>query len=238
VNGTPRNALSALLDEAGIAPPLLSRLSRYGNLVLEANRHVNLTGAKSAEALAEHLLDSLTVVPYIREPYVDIGSGAGFPAIPVALAIGLPVTLIEATTKKAAFLERVLADMNLAGSVIPRRAEAVGREDAFRERFASGTARALAGATTVAELLLPLIALGGIAVLQRGPWGDSERGALEDAALMLGGRIGPESVLEGERRILLLEKERTTPLRFPRRPGIPEKRPLCMEPGVSRRTSR
>ena len=235
---TAKDALSALLESAGVGSELRAPLSLFGALVLVANRNVNLTGAKSAEALAEHLLDSLTVVPYIREPYVDVGSGGGFPGIPVAIATGICVTLIEATAKKAAFLEATLERLDLRGNVIPRRAEAVGHEDAYRERFASATARALSGAATVAELTLPLIAPGGVAVLQRGRVDDRERRSLEDAALMLGGRIESEVALEGERRILLLEKEHPTPGRFPRRSGIPEKRPLCMEPNVSRRTSR
>ena len=225
---TAEDELLALLESAGVPPELREPLSRYGALVLEANRRVNLTGAKTAEALTEHLLDSLTVVPYVREPYVDVGSGAGFPAIPVAIATGLPVTLVEATAKKAAFLDVVLERLNLHGAVLARRAEAVAHEEAFRERFASGTARALGGATTVAELLLPLIAPGGVAALQRGRLDERERAALDDAALMLGGHMGPEIALAGERRILLLQKDRAAPSRFPRRPGIPEKRPLCM----------
>ncbi len=235
---SPNDELCALLEAAGIAAPLRASLSRYGNLVLDANRRVNLTGAKSAAALAAHLLDSLTVVPYVHEPYIDVGSGAGFPGITVAIVTGIAVTLVEATVKKADFLAATLERMNLRGSVVPRRAEAVGHESGFRERFASGTARALAGPTTVAELLLPLIVPGGKAVLQRGRLNDRERRALEDAALMLGARIESEASLEGERRILLIEKERPTPPRFPRRTGIPERRPLCMEPSVSRRTAR
>lgn len=219
--------LFALLDDAGVAPELRAPLSRFGALVLEANRRVNLTGAKSAAALAEHLLDSLTVVPHAREPYVDVGSGAGLPGIPVAIAAGIPVTLIEATAKKAAFLAKTLEELRVQGRVIQQRAEDAGQDDALRGRFASGTARALSGVTTVAELLLPLIAPGGVAVLQRGRFDERERRSLEDASLMLGGRIESEVALEGARRILLLRKERPTPLRFPRRSGIPEKRPLC-----------
>ena len=220
--------LFALLEDAGIAPALSAPLSRYGALVLEANRRVNLTGAKSPEALAEHLLDSLTVAPHVREPYVDVGSGAGLPGIPIAIATGVPVTLIESTAKKAVFLEQTLAALNLRGRVIQRRAEEAGHDDGLRERFASGTARALSGVTTVAELLLPLIAPGGVAVLQRGRVTEAERRSLEDASLMLGGRIESELSLKGDRRILLLRKVTATPLRFPRRNGIPEKRPLCV----------
>jgi 16S rRNA (guanine527-N7)-methyltransferase len=227
VSRTADDELLALLQIAGVAPALCVPLSRYGAFVLEANRRVNLTGAKSPAALAPHLLDSLSVVPYIREPYVDVGSGAGLPGIPIAIATGTPVTLIEATAKKAAFLAEALKELNLAGSVIQQRAEDAGHDDALRERFASGTARALSGPTTVAELLLPLIALGGVAVLQRGRFDERERRRLEDASLMLGGRMESELPLEGERRVLLVRKERATPLRFPRRAGLPEKRPLC-----------
>jgi 16S rRNA (guanine527-N7)-methyltransferase len=238
VSHTPERELSTLLENAGIEPELRAPLSRYGALVLEANQRLNLTGARSAEALSEHLLDSLSVVPYVREPYVDVGSGAGFPALPVAIAAGIPVTLVEATAKKAAFLEAALERLGLRGRVIARRAESVGREEEFRERFASATARALSGATTVAELLLPLIAVGGVAILQRGREEAGEQAALEDAALILGGRLDSEATLQDHRRIVLLAKLRPTPLRFPRRPGVPEKRPLCMETFVSRRTSR
>jgi 16S rRNA (guanine527-N7)-methyltransferase len=227
VSRTADDELLALLQIAGVAPALCVPLSRYGAFVLEANRRVNLTGAKSPAALAPHLLDSLSVVPYIREPYVDVGSGAGMPGIPIAIATGIPATLIEATTKKAAFLTEALKELNLAGSVIQQRAEDAGHDDALRERFASGTARALSGPTTVAELLLPLIVLGGVAVLQRGRFDERERRRLEDASLMLGGRMESELPLEGERRVLLVRKERVTPPRFPRRAGLPEKRPLC-----------
>ncbi len=222
--------LYALLESAGIAPDVGAPLSRYGALVLKANRRMNLTGAKSPETLAQHLLDSLRVLPYVREPYVDVGSGAGLPAIPIAIAVRIPITLIEATAKKVAFLQHALRELELSGSVIAGRAEVAGHDDVLRERFASGTARALAGATTVAELVLPFIAPGGVGILQRGRFDAADRRSLEDASLMLGGRIESEVALEGERRILLLHKEHPTPLRFPRRAGIPEKRPLCIPP--------
>ena len=80
--------MEAALERGGVESPLRERLARYAALVLEANRHFNVTGAKSADELAEHLLDSLTILPYVRAPYVDLGSGAGLPAIPIALAAG------------------------------------------------------------------------------------------------------------------------------------------------------
>lgn len=195
---------------------------------MEANRKFNLTGAKNEAELAEHLLDSLTIVPYVSAPYVDVGSGAGLPAIPAAIAAGIPVTMIETTRKKAQFLQHAMAELQLDGEVIAQRAEVAAHDETLRERFASATARAVAVAPTVAELVLPFLAIGGAAVLQRGKVDARERTALDDAALMLGGAVESEITLDGERRIVLVRKNTATAIRFPRRTGVPEKRPLCM----------
>jgi 16S rRNA (guanine527-N7)-methyltransferase len=220
--------LHALLERGGVESRLLASLSQYGAMVLEANRHFNVTGAKTPGELAGHILDSLTILPYLREPYIDLGAGAGLPAIPVAIATGIEVTMVESTAKKARLLEELLAELGLRGTVYPERAELLAHRPDLRERFASGTARALGSAPTVAELLLPFIEVGAQAVLQRGVVSVEERRALDDASLMLGGAADGEVELSGERRILLLRKIAQTPPRFPRRPGIPAKRPLCV----------
>lgn len=224
----PETSLAAALEAAGLEAETRARLARYGELVLAANRRFNLTGAKSAADLAGHLLDSLTVLPFIRAPYVDVGAGAGLPSIPIAIALGIPVTMIEATAKKAQFLAETLERLALRGEVVAQRAEAAAHLPALRERFASGTARAVGSAATVAELVLPFIAVGGIAVLQRGAMTASERHGLEDAALMLGASLEGEAALESPgRRVVTLRKQHPTPSRFPRRTGVPQKRPLC-----------
>lgn len=227
-NGLSELQLEALLEPAGLDSEVRRRLARYGELVLEAGRRVNLTGAKSESEIAAHLLDSLTVIPYVAEPYVDVGSGGGFPAIPVAIATGAVPTMIEATAKKARFLESALESLSIRGRVVMERAETAAHHPELRERFAAGTARALGNAPMVAELLLPLIAVGGSAILQRGAVAADERQALGDAALMLGGAVEREIALDGEKRLLLVRKVNPTPGRFPRRPGVPAKRPLCM----------
>jgi 16S rRNA (guanine527-N7)-methyltransferase len=222
--------LAALLEPSGLEPAIRERLARYGMLVLEMGRRFNLSGARSEPEIAAHLLDSLTVIPHVAEPYADVGSGAGFPAVPVAIATGIAVTMVEATTKKARFLESVLEMLGIRGRVVVERAEIAGHRFELREQFASGTARALGSASTVAELLLPLIAVDGAAVLQRGQISAAERQALDDAALMLGGVVEDDLGLNGDRRLLIVRKIRATAERFPRRPGVPAKRPLCIAP--------
>ena len=223
-----RASLRALLESAGVDARLLDPLAHYGALLLETNRRFNVSGADTPEELLPHILDSLSIVPYVRGPLIDVGSGGGFPAIPLAIAAGVPVTMVESTTKKAAFLEAALGTLGLEGRVVPQRAELAGRDPALREQFACATARAVSSAPTVLELTLPFLRIGGTAVLQRGRLDDRERNAVTDAAPMLGGALAEEVVLDGERRVLLVRKVAPTPERFPRRTGVPEKRPLCL----------
>lgn len=221
--------LRALLEAGGAPPKHLDRLVTYGDAVLAANRQFNLTGAKTATELAPHILDSLTLVWRVPYGLVDVGSGGGLPAIPIAIVTGLPVLMIEATLKKARFLEEMIAELRLEAFVLAERAEVVAHDPRFREGFTTGTARAVASAPTVAELLLPLISVGGEAILQRGTIDDRERQALSDAALMLGGSVEDEILLDGQRRLIVVRKVAPTSPRFPRRTGVPEKRPLCSD---------
>jgi 16S rRNA (guanine527-N7)-methyltransferase len=223
----PAQELEGLLTSQAVDAGIVRRLALYGSLVLEANRRFNVTGARSAAEIAEQITDSLSVVAYVQPPYVDVGSGAGFPAIPVAIATGILPTMIESTAKKARLLRELLTRLGLGGSVLAERAEAAARLPEWRERFASGTCRAVATAAGTAELLLPLIAIGGAAVLQRGRLDAAEQTGLEDAALVLGAHVERVVAIEGERRIVLVRKDRATPLRFPRRSGLAQKRPLC-----------
>jgi 16S rRNA (guanine527-N7)-methyltransferase len=221
--------LEEKLEAAGVEAELRGLLSRYGRMVLDANRSFNLTGAKTEQELADHIIDSLTLLPYVNGPIVDIGSGAGFPAIPLALAIGSAVTLIESTRKKAEFLRGIVDAFGLDARVENERAEIAARAETLRDRFETGTARAVGSGPTVLELVLPFVAPGGTALLQRGKLDDRERAAMSDAASMLGAEITSEIQLLGDRRIVVARKGSETPLRFPRRPGVPAQRPLCLD---------
>ncbi len=220
-------ALELELAKLGVASEAQPRLARYLELLMEHNARFNLTGARDLEAMLEHVADSLAIARYIRDPLVDVGSGGGFPAIVLSIVTGCAVTLIEATHKKARFLELVVADLQLTGRVVPNRAEIAAHDPGLRERFASATARGVASAPAVLELALPFLALGGVAVLQRGRLAYRERTAAHDAALMLGGGLVEERAIDGAHRILLVPKRRATPERFPRRAGLPERRPLA-----------
>jgi 16S rRNA (guanine527-N7)-methyltransferase len=210
------------------------QLERFVALLLERNVAMNLSSARDPQAVGAHVRDSLAIAPYVRDPLVDIGSGGGFPAIVLAIASGVRATLIESTAKKARFLESVVAELGLPVVVRAQRAEEAARDPELRGSFASATARAVGSAPTVIELTIPFLAVGGLAVLQRGRLDERERQAAADAALVLGAEVEGEVPAPpgDERRVLLVRKLAPTGGRFPRRAGIPEKRPLCLEGGA------
>lgn len=220
-------SVTGALARHGASQPALERLARYGELLLEANRHVNLTAARTPDAIAEQIADAFALAPLVHGSLVDVGAGGGLPGIPLAILCGVPVTLIDATAKKIAFLRDALATLELDGEAVAGRAETLGRDPRFRARFAHATARAVGPATTVLELTLPFVTQGGTALLQRGRFDAAERDAVRDAALVLGGEATDELPAGGERRILVVAKRVATPERFPRRAGVPQKRPLC-----------
>lgn len=221
--------IAALLLAGGVESALASRLGRYGALVLDANRTTNLTAARDPESFAPHILDALTLAGDVDGPLIDLGSGAGLPGIPLAIATGQPVVLVDSARKKAMFLTRALTELGLDGEAVAARAESLGHDPAYRDRFRCATARAVSTAPTVAELTVPFLGVGGRALLQRGVLDERERRAVTDAAPMLGADVVEERLLGGDRRILILVKRTPTQQRFPRRDGIPEKRPLCLD---------
>ena len=163
-----------------------------------------------------------------------MGSGGGFPG--VALKIALPalrLTLLEATGKKAEFLQILVERLGLADViVIKARAEEVGQNPEHRERYDLALARALAEMATLAELTLPLVRVEGLVIAQKGENPAVEVEAAQKAILALGGQVKeivPAAIpgLNSTRHLVILEKVSLTPSKYPRRPGMPAKRPLA-----------
>ena len=215
----------------------MEKLDAYRHLLTERNRQMDLTSVPDGEIPLRHLGDSL--LPVLQYPALfpqgcslaDVGTGAGLPGIPLAIARpDIRVTLIEALRKRCAFLEEVKEKLGLANvTVIPRRAEEAGRDTALREAFDRTVSRAVAGLPVLAEYLLPLTKTGGMALCWKGPAAEEELAAGSRASLLLGGgeaELFPVAYPGETRCLVRLPKLTETPSRYPRRPGIPAKRPL------------
>ena len=207
-------------------------LDRYVGLVVAWRRRLNLTGAATPEEVAGVLvLDALACVAYLprRGAIIDLGSGAGTPGVPIAVACPeARVVFLEASRKKAGFLEVVLRELGLANAdILQMRAEALGHEAAHRERHDVATARALAPLPVLVELALPLLRIGGVAVFTKGPDAEVEVESASHALRILGGaaevRASPRP--PGS-RLVIVRKVAPTPPGYPRRPGVPARRPL------------
>jgi 16S rRNA (guanine527-N7)-methyltransferase len=206
------------------------RLRAYRDLVVA--EPTSLTAVRDPDAAWELLVeDALEAAALIRElgpaEAVDVGSGGGSPGIPIAIALGLPVTLLEATATKCRFLERAVAALEAPCTVVHARSEEYARGDG-RDRFALALARALAPPPVAAELVLPLVATGGVAILWTGAGVDAD--ALARAAGLVGGAVEASHSVGEARRLVILRKHDATPERFPRRPGIARARPLVPVP--------
>jgi len=195
----------------------------------------NLTALVTDEDIAvKHFLDSLSCLQVIdHEPasLIDIGPGAGFPSIPLRIALpNLSCTLVEATQKKARFLSHIIAKLSLSKvSVVNDRAESPSMKPCHAS-FDMATGRAVAGMSTTIEYTLPFLKLGGRLIIQKGPRLD-ELATIQQALSLLGGGIQQvhKVILPFQhhtRHLVVIEKIATTPECYPRRVGIPQKRPL------------
>ncbi len=222
-------------EELGIAfdPGDLERLGLFLGRVLDANKRFNLTAiTRPDEAWRKHILDSLTLLPYViaagAERVIDVGSGAGLPGIP--LAITMPEVrfgLLEATGKKAAFLDRLMGALELSNvEVINERAETIGRDRRHhRERYDLVVARAVGRMAVLLELATPLVRVGGHVLAIKGRKAPQEIVEAKQALVLLRCRVvGTTRTRTGT--IVSIEKTGHTPPGFPRRPGEPRRAPL------------
>jgi 16S rRNA (guanine527-N7)-methyltransferase len=235
----PHDLMIATAAAWGLAltPAQLDQYGRYAAELTRWNEHTNLTTITDPRDIAiRHMLDSLALArvwPDASPPSLaDIGTGAGFPGL--SLKILWPDTrllLAESIGKKTEFLRHVVATLGLREvEVITARAEDLGRDSRYREQYAAVAARAVAAMDVLAEYCLPLCRVGGTFVAPKGTDGEQEAVAAAAAIEQLGGRlreIVPYQLPDVESRmIVVIDKIRATPEQFPRRPGIPQKRPL------------
>jgi 16S rRNA (guanine527-N7)-methyltransferase len=203
-------------------------LERYSGLVADAP--LSVTALPDQAAIWRELVeDALRARPLIGESLpelvVDVGSGNGSPGIPLAIDYGRPVTLLEAASRKAAFLRRAVAELGIEAPVVAERSEHYARA-AGRDRFDLVLARALAPPPVALELCLPLARAGGRVVL----WtGEIDGDAIDEVAGQLAARVSRVERYGG-RRLVEVAKLGATPVRFPRRPGMAAKRPLAPLP--------
>jgi 16S rRNA (guanine527-N7)-methyltransferase len=218
----------------------LERLQRYIDVLLEWAERVSLTAVRDIEGIQRrHLLESAALIAAIREhgftlqehSLIDVGSGAGIPGIPLKiLEPSLRLTLVEAKQRKAEFLTALLPELGLNDvTVITRRAEDVGHDQRHREQYDFAVAKALAPVRTLAELTLPFVRMGGLVLAPKGKEAESEVQEARVALETLKGTVRAIDELplaEPPQKLVIIDKELPTPQRFPRRPGIPAKRPL------------
>ena len=232
--------LSAAADALGrpLSEEQLGQFRRFGELLLEWNRRMNLTAIRDpADVETLHFVDSiaglLVLPPEEGITVVDVGTGGGLPGLALKIARpDLRMTLLDATRKKADYLEEVVRELRLEYvEVLTARAEEVGQDPERRELYDVALARALAPLPVLVELCLPLVRVGGRVVAYKKADQNDELLVAGRALSILGGRrLSPQPVdlpgLPDDRRLVVLVKEKSTPKQYPRLPGVPKQRPL------------
>ncbi len=209
----------------------LDRFDAYYALLLEWNERMNLTAITEQEDVArKHFVDSLAAEPYLRKGArtIDVGTGAGFPGVPLLIVRpDLKLTLLDALNKRLVFLETVCRTLGLNAELAHLRAEDAGRDPAYRERFDAALTRAVAALPVLIELTVPLLQVGGVGIAYKGDAArelDESRAALGQLHARAKAVAVPSDY--GVRSLILIEKKAPTPAAYPRRAGIPERKPL------------
>ncbi|MBN1123180.1 MAG: 16S rRNA (guanine(527)-N(7))-methyltransferase RsmG [Anaerolineae bacterium] len=211
----------------------------YARELLDWNAHTNLTAITDpADIEMRHFVDSLSCLSVINPRQgalrvIDVGTGAGFPGIPIKIACpAIDLVLVEATVKKVRFLEHIAEQLGLEHvSIIHARAESLGQIADHREQYDWVLARAVAALPILAEYLLPLCRIGGHCLPQKGETAHQEVIEAQHAINLLGGKVIQLTPVElptvvDTRYLVDIEKVASTPPKYPRRPGMPSKRPL------------
>lgn len=236
---TPEEFFQALLDKKiPIDGDKMQQFDMYYRLLVEWNEKINLTAITDKEDVyLKHFYDSITLAKY----YVfskginlcDVGSGAGFPSIPLKIIYpDIKVTIVDSLLKRIRFLEVLAEELSLDDITLHHgRAEDVGQNKAYRASFDLVTARAVARMSVLSELCLPLVKKGGRFLAMKGSGGQEELDDSKNAIIKLGGAFKEDIAFElpqnaGERHIYVIEKIKDTPKKYPRKAGTPNKNPI------------
>ena len=185
--------------------------------------------------MQKHFIDSITIIPYInyKDNIIDVGTGAGFPGIPIKIAReDVKVTLLDSLNKRVNFLKEVISNLNLSNiQTIHGRAEDIGKNSNFREKFDVATSRAVAPLNILVEYLMPLVKKGGRCICMKGKDIKEELEISKKAINVLGGELEkvdefylPQSYIK--RNIIIIRKMKDTPSKYPRKAGTPSKEPI------------
>jgi len=226
------------LTGGNLTPSQIIALETYNRELVSWNKIHNLTAIREPEqARVKHFLDSLSACLVMNdspiERVIDVGTGAGFPGLPLKILYPqMQLTLVESIGKKADFCEHVVTKLGLVGvEVIQMRVEELGQLSTHREQYDWALARAVAILPVLLEYLLPLVRVGGSVLAMKGESGPAEVQTADKATKLLGGHLRQlhPLTLPGvaeERYLVVVDKVAATPERYPRRVGIPTKRPL------------
>ena len=218
-------------------PQQVEKVNKYMLLILAWNKKINLTAiTDEREIILKHFVDSLTVLKYINEKdnIIDVGTGAGFPGIPIAIMMpNVKITLLDSLNKRINFLNEVIKELDLKNvETIHSRSEDCGKDMLYREKYDISIARAVANLSTLSEYLLPFVKIGGKMICMKGSEIEEELKNAQYAIKVLGGKIIardeftlPESDIK--RNIIIVEKEQYTPKMYPRKTGLPAKEPIA-----------
>ncbi|MCT4618124.1 MAG: 16S rRNA (guanine(527)-N(7))-methyltransferase RsmG [Marinisporobacter sp.] len=216
----------------------MDQFLKYKDLLIEWNEKINLTAiTDEKEVMIKHFLDSLCcmTLPFIKEndKVIDVGTGAGFPGIPINIYYpNVELTLLDSLNKRIKFLQEVCENVGLKSVDFQHgRAEDFGQNKNFREKYDVAVARAVAPLNVLCEYCLPFVKVGGYFVCQKGPNIDEEMKTSKKAIEVLGGRFVEKKDIklpfsDITHNIVVIEKIKKTPTKYPRKAGTPTKKPL------------
>lgn len=214
----------------------LEKFYKYMNLLIEWNEKMNLTAiVEPKEIVLKHFIDSLTIIKYIdqNKTVIDIGTGAGFPGIPIKIVRNdLKITLLDSLNKRVNFLNEVIKELKLENiNAVHARIEEYAKNKQYRETYDIATSRAVANLTTLSEYMLPMVKVNGTAICMKGSDINQEVLKSKNSINILGGELSKieEFILpksDYRRNLIMIKKTKQTPIKYPRKPGIPSKEPL------------